>query len=152
MEKRTGQLWMPADKYGQSLPPLTVNLLVGEVAGAVEFYERVLGGKAHYHDEDFAALNVAGVEFMLHADHTYEEHPWVEPLKAGERRGLGAELRILGIDPDRVEASAREFGAPVIQPATTKDHGWREVMVQDPDGYIWVVGVSTADIESRSGS
>jgi len=29
----------------------------------------------------------------------------------------------------------------VIQPATTKAHGWREMMVEDPDGYLWAVGV-----------
>jgi len=29
----------------------------------------------------------------------------------------------------------------VIQPASTKAHGWREVMVEDPDGYLWAVGV-----------
>jgi uncharacterized glyoxalase superfamily protein PhnB len=36
---------------------------------------------------------------------------------------------------------ARARGAKVVQPATTKGHGWREVMVEDPDGYLWAVGV-----------
>ncbi len=27
------------------------------------------------------------------------------------------------------------------QAAATKGHGWREVMVEDPDGYVWAVGV-----------
>jgi hypothetical protein len=52
---------------------------------------------------DFAAFNVGGVERMLHADHTYDKHPWYGP----------------------------------------KGHGWREVMVEDPDGYLWAVGVPT---------
>jgi uncharacterized glyoxalase superfamily protein PhnB len=82
---------------------------------------------------------------MLHADHTYDKHPWYGPLTRGERRGLGAELRVLGIDPDVVERWARENGAPVIQSATTKAHGWREVMVEDPDGYLWAVGVPTPE-------
>lgn len=38
---------------------------------------------------------------------------------------------------------ARTRGFSVIQPATTKAHGWREVMVEDPDGYLWAVGVPT---------
>jgi len=58
-------------------------------------------------------------------------------------RGLGAELRVFGVDPDAVERRARTRGFSVIQPATTKAHGWREVMVEDPDGYLWAVGVPT---------
>jgi uncharacterized glyoxalase superfamily protein PhnB len=30
-----------------------------------------------------------------------------------------------------------------VKPATTTGHGWREVMVGDPDGYVWAVGVPT---------
>ncbi|MEC8891634.1 MAG: VOC family protein [Chloroflexota bacterium] len=141
MKKRTANPWMSATDYGHSLPAFTINLLVRDVAAGVEFYEAVLGGTEHYKDEDFAALNVAGLEFMLHADHTYETHPWVAPLEAGERRGLGVELRLLGLDPDKVETLARQNDAVLIAPATDKPHGWRETMVQDPDGYIWAVGI-----------
>ena len=141
MKKRTDNPWMSATDYGHSLPTFTINLLVRNVAASVEFYEAVLGGTEHYQDEDFAALNVAGLEFMLHADHTYETHPWVAPLEAGKRRGLGVELRLLGLDPDKVETLARHNGAVLIAPATDKPHGWRETMVQDPDGYIWAVGI-----------
>ena len=141
MKKRTANPWMSAIDYGHSLPTFTVNLLVRDVAMGSQFYEAVLGGMEHYQDKDFAALNVAGLEFMLHADHTYETHPWVAPLKAGKRRGLGVELRLLGLDPDKVETLALQNGAVLIAPATDKPHGWRETMVQDPDGYIWAVGV-----------
>ncbi|MEE9248633.1 MAG: VOC family protein [Dehalococcoidia bacterium] len=142
MQKSTREPWMPADAYGRSLPSFTVNLLVKEISRSVGFYEKVLRGSVAYWDEDFASIKVAGVEFMLHADHTYDTHPWLEHLASGELRGLGAELRILGIDPDKAEARAREHAANIIQPATDKPHGWREVMVADPDGYVWAVGVS----------
>jgi uncharacterized glyoxalase superfamily protein PhnB len=118
-----------------------VNLVVRDVQRAVGFLVPVLNATVHYADPDFAAINVGGVEMMLHADHTYDKHPWYAPLTRGERRGLGAELRVFGIDPDAVERQAREHGATVIQPAATKGHGWREVMVEDPDGYLWAVGV-----------
>jgi uncharacterized glyoxalase superfamily protein PhnB len=136
---------MPADEYGRSLPPFTVNLLVKDVLQSIGFYEQVLGADIIYSDEDFAAIKVAGVEFMLHADHTYDVHPWLEDFASRKPRGLGAELRILGIDPEEVEARARAYGSTIVQPATTKPHGWREVMVRDSNGYIWAVGVSTAD-------
>jgi len=136
---------MPAARYGRELPAFTVNLLVSDVPRAVGFYTKIFSDTTHYVDPDFAAINVGGVEMMLNADHTYDKHPWYGPLTRGERRGFGAELRVLGIDPDVVERRAHENGAPVIQPATTKAHGWREVMVEDPDGYLWAVGVPTPE-------
>jgi len=134
---------MPAAEYGRGLPAFTVNLLVRDVPRAVAFYETVLVAQTHYADPDFAALRVGEAEIMLHADHTYEIHPWVAPLAAGERRGLGVELRVFGMDPDLLEQRARVAHAVIVQPPTTKGHGWREVMVADPDGYIWAVGVPT---------
>ncbi|MBI3325143.1 MAG: hypothetical protein HYZ81_00345 [Nitrospinae bacterium] len=146
MKKRTGDPWMPAAEYGRRLPPFSVNLLVRDVPRGVAFYEAVLAATTHYADPDFAALRVGEADLMLHADHTYETHPWVSPLAAGERRGLGVELRVLGVDPDLVERRARAAHAVIVQPTTTKGHGWREVMVADPDGYIWAVGVPTRRI------
>ncbi len=95
----------------------------------------------HYFDIDFAALRVGAAEVMLHADHTHEDHPWHETLAAGTPRGVGAQIRLLGIDPDEVERRARAFGAAIARPATSKPHGWREILVRDPDGYEWAVGV-----------
>ncbi len=103
----------------------------------------MLDATIHYADPDFAAVAVSGVELMLHADHAYDKHPWHAPLTRGERRGLGAELRLFRVDPDAVERHARAAGASVVQPVTTKGHGWREVMVEDADGYVWAVGVPT---------
>ncbi len=143
MKKRTGDPWIPAVDYGRLLPPFMANLLVRDVARSLEFYLGVLGAQAHYADPDFAAVRLGGAELMLHADHTYEGHPWEQRLAQNEGRGLGAELRLLGVDPDAVEKRAREGGWAIIQPATTKAHGWREVMVEDPDGYVWAVGVPT---------
>ena len=134
--------WMPAAEYGRSLPAFTVNLLVVDVAAGVEFYQSVLGARCHYSDVDFAALNVHGAEIMLHADHTYDGHPLADALSTGERRGLGAEMRIFGLDPDATEAAAKKFGSVVVQAAEDKPHGWREVMIADPDGYVWAVGVA----------
>ena len=98
--KRTGEAWMPADEYGRSLPRFSLNLLVRDVARAVPFYHDVLGATVRYADEDFAALSLAGIEFMLHADHAYDHHPLYARLAQPGPRGSGAELRVFGIDPD----------------------------------------------------
>ncbi len=143
MKKRVADPWIPGDRYGRILPPFMANLIVREVPRAVAFYQDVLGGVIHYADPDFAAVKVGGAELMLHADHTYDKHPWHARLIDGERRGLGAELRLFGVDPDAVEARARRAGAPIVRPTTAMGHGWREVIVEDPDGYVWAVGVPT---------
>jgi catechol 2,3-dioxygenase-like lactoylglutathione lyase family enzyme len=113
---------------------------VRDVEASLRFYREVLGVTVDYADLDFAALKAGGTEFMLHADHTYDTHPWYESLLATPHRGLGAELRLMGHDADEVERRAKAAGAVVLRPSTTKGHGIREVMVEDPDGYVWAVG------------
>ena len=140
MKKRKHDPWMPASDYGHSLPKFTINLLVRDVQLACRFYVDVLEAEVHYQDEDFAALLVLGLEFMLHADHTYESHPWAKTLASTSMRGLGVELRLLGIDPDEVEKIARQRNDIIVAPVSDKPHGWRETVVQDPDGYVWAVG------------
>ena len=149
MKKRTGEPWIPPPAYGRLLPPFSVSLTVREIATSVEFYRTVLAAFVHYFDADFAALKIGGAEMMLHADHTYDAHPWYPRLTAGEPRGLGAELRVLGLDPDAVETRAQRAGAKVVKPVTERGHGWREVMVEDQDGYVWAVGVLTDPEENR---
>jgi len=151
VKKRTSDPWIPGDRYGRMLPAFMANLVVRDVARAVAFYRDVLQAAVHYADPDFAAVKVGGAELMLHADHTYDKHAWYPRLAGGERRGLGAELRLLGVDPDAVEGRARAADALIVQPAATKGHGWREVMVEDPDGYVWAVGIPTPSAPSGHG-
>jgi uncharacterized glyoxalase superfamily protein PhnB len=133
--------WMPGFRYGALLPPLSLNLLVRDTERAAGFYRDVLEAEVHYQDVDFAAVRVGPVEVMLHADHTHDDHPWHAALQSGVTRGLGAQLRLLGVDPDAAEARARAAGAEVVAPPTDKGHGWREALIRDPDGYEWAVGV-----------
>jgi uncharacterized glyoxalase superfamily protein PhnB len=142
--KRSGSAWMPAEQYGRELPKFSVNLLVRDVQASIPFYRDVLGATVRYADADFAALNLAGAEFMLHSDHTYDHHPLharVAGVTPGTR-GAGAELRVMGIDPDAVQKRAEAAGATIVQPAADFPHGWPDIMVADPDGYVWAVGVA----------
>jgi uncharacterized glyoxalase superfamily protein PhnB len=116
---------MPAPEYARTLVGLTVNLVSS--------------------DPDFAALELETgdgqtARIQLHADHTWERMPAATELAALGPRGIGVELRLLGADPDAAEARASEHG---VEPALGVDdwaHGWREVHLRDPDGYLWVVG------------
>lgn len=138
---RQGDPWMPGFRYGALLPPFSLNLLVADVEQSAKFYQDVFGAEVHYYDIDFAAVRVGPVEVMLHADHTHEGHPWHPDLSAGKQRGLGLQLRVLGVDPDALEAKALAANATIVAPAQNKGHGWREILIRDPDGYEWAVGV-----------
>jgi catechol 2,3-dioxygenase-like lactoylglutathione lyase family enzyme len=139
MKTRTEESWIPAPAYGALLPQFTVNLIVRDVDASLAFYRQVLSADVHYSDRDFAALRILGAELMLHADHTYEGNPWRAGLESGQPRGLGAELRLLGMNPDAVAERARATDT-LFKEVAARGHGWREVMVQDPDGYVWAVG------------
>jgi predicted enzyme related to lactoylglutathione lyase len=141
-KKRMGDAWMPANQYGQAMPRFSLNLLVRDVERSIPFYRDVLGATVRYADQDFAALNLQGAEFMLHADHSYDHHPLYERLKDGGLRGTGAEIRVMGIDPDAAEKRATAAGTKIIQATMDFPHGWRDVMLEDPDGYIWALGVA----------
>jgi catechol 2,3-dioxygenase-like lactoylglutathione lyase family enzyme len=138
---RTGDAFMPADEYGRQLPKFSVNLLVRSIAESLPFYTGVLGATVRYSDNDFAAMRLLDWEFMLHADHSYDHQPLFERFKNVKQRGAGAEIRILGIDPVEVEKRARAAGSDIVHEAKHFPHGWHEISVADPDGYVWVVGV-----------
>jgi len=131
---------MSADAYGRTLTGLSVNLIVRDIARSLPFYTSVLGLRLLFSDEDFAAFEGDGVRLQIHADHTYDRMPWAPRLAESGKRGLGAEIRILGIDPDAAERRARENGASVLVPTRDWPHGWRDCVLEDPDGYTFAVG------------
>ena len=132
---------MRADEYGRSLTSLSLNLLVRDIALSLPFYTEVLGFTDRHHDPDFAALERDGVKVMLHADHTYAAQPWAPRLREKGKRGFGAEIRLLGIAPEAAERRARDGGYTVLVPTQEWPHGWRDVVLEDPDGYTFAVGV-----------
>ncbi|MDH5558331.1 MAG: hypothetical protein OEZ03_13350 [Alphaproteobacteria bacterium] len=136
--KRPGTPWMSADEYGAGLEGLGINLLVSDIAASEEFARSVLGAESVYVDADFAVLRYGGAEWMLHADHSYEDHPLHGFVAGQEGRGAGAELRLHHCDPDRAEAAALAGGYTVLAGAADKPHGLREAFILDPDGYCWV--------------
>ena len=145
--KYTGKRPWTAREYGLAMPQFTVNLIVRDIGCSVRFYRRVMGATVRHADPDFAALQLAGLDFLLHADHAYDHHALGQRLPVAGPRGAGAEFRLLGVDPDAVEAKARTYGVPIIQNAGDTAHGWREVIVADPDGYTWAVGILIPDLK-----
>lgn len=141
MMKRDGDAWMPADEFGRSLTGVGFNLLVRDMDQAIKFQKSVLAADVVYADPDFAVLKGYGGMWMLHADHTYDDHPLSGSLNETTPRGVGAELRIYNCDPDAAEARARDAGYTVLAGSMDKPHGLREAYILDEDGYLWVPGV-----------
>ncbi|WP_292201275.1 glyoxalase/bleomycin resistance/extradiol dioxygenase family protein [Mesorhizobium sp.] len=138
-KKRTGTPWMKAEDFGRSLPHgLGVNLLVTDLAAMEAFCRDVLGARIIYADEDFAAIELLGSIFMLHADHSYLDNPMTGVFARAETRGAGIELRLYGADPDAVEKKAAAHGHIVLAGSIDKPHGLRECYIVGPDGYVFV--------------
>lgn len=139
VKKRVNEPWMTGAEYGRSLRGLSVNLLVRDVSAAVSFAQDVLTAEAVYSDPDFAVMKFGAQEWMLHADHTYDDNSFIQDAMAASKRGAGIELRLHNVDPDAAEQRARSLGYQILAPTADKGHGLREVYVLDPDGYCWVL-------------
>ena len=137
---------MPASKYGQSLKGLTINLWVNSIERALGFQTKVLETTVVYADPDVAVLRGYGSEWMMHADHTYSEHPLKKNLGKKPARGIGIELRLHGCNPDVAQAKALALGEVVLAEAADKAHGVREAYIIDPDGYTWVPDIPLAEV------
>lgn len=141
MKKRTADPWLPAPAYSRELTGLTVNLLVRDLPRATAFAREVLGAAVVYEDPDFAAVEGFGSKWCLHADHTYNDHPLSGSLAETPVRGIGAELRLIGCDPDAAVERARTNGFAVLAGSLDKPHGMREAYLLDGEGYCWVPSV-----------
>ncbi len=93
MKKRKGEPWLAADVYGQSLQGLTINLISENLERALIFQQVVLGADIVYHDADFAAVRGYGAQWMIHADHTYDNHPLNTTLAQVPPGGMGGGQR-----------------------------------------------------------
>ncbi len=139
---------MDAAEFGKSLPKgLGINLLVKHVEASVGFAKHVFGAESVYDDEDFAFMRepVSGATWILHADHSYSDHRLSGLVRSVQGRGVGAEFRLYGVDPDQAEARAREWGYQMLEGTIDKPHGLRECYIFDPDWYLWVPSVPVKD-------
>ena len=123
MKKREGEPWMSGDDYGRSLRGFGVNLLVQNIERSVAFQTEVLAVEVVYRDEDIAVLRHLDAdgrahEWMLHADHSFSDHPLLELTGDGALRGVGIELRLYDHDPDAAEARAN--GARRLRPRSKR--------------------------------
>jgi len=143
MKKSTKTPFMAAPDYGKSLSGFTVNLLSQNLPRALIFQRDVLQVDIPHEDDDLLIVRGYGSQWMVHADHTYDNHALLGDTQTSSRRGAGVELRLHGCDPDAVAKRARENNYKVLDgPRDQPDHGLREVHVIDDDGYVWVPDIA----------
>lgn len=139
MKKSNKTPFMAAPDYGQSLTAFTVNLLSADLTRALVFQRDVLQADILHEDEDLLIVRGYGSNWMVHADHTYDQHALLADTQGESRRGAGIELRLHGCDPDGVAERARQHGFKLLDgPRDQPDHGLREAHIIDADGYVWV--------------
>lgn len=145
MKKRQGDPFMPPEEYGRSLTGFMLNILVRDMDKAVAFHRRVLAVDFVYNDPDIAIAAWRGQQWMIHSDHAYDKHPMTGHMAGVSVRGVGAEFRLHGRDPDKAEKAARALGCTILDPVRDQpDHGLREVHIVDFEGYVWVPDVPLA--------
>lgn len=140
---KPGKTGLDGVTYGRSLTGLGINLLVRDLPRSLIFAEVVLGAEPLHVTDKFAALRLVGADYMLHTDDTYRGNPLSGLISGGEPRGLGIELRVYDLDPDKAENRARAHGFTVLAGSVNKahSHGLRECMILDDEGYLWVPSV-----------
>ncbi|WP_272002591.1 VOC family protein [Roseovarius sp. ZX-A-9] len=127
-----------AETFGASLTGIGLNILVRDVKRQVAFLTEVFEVEAHQITDDFAIIRYHGSIMQLHSDGTYHSHPLPSLIPEAGVRGGGAEFRFYHTDPDAAQTRAESMGAHVLQAATDKPHGLREVYILCENGYAWV--------------
>ncbi|WP_424947036.1 VOC family protein [Candidatus Spongiihabitans sp.] len=135
---------LSGEQVGHLLDDFGVNLLVSKVHNTVKFLTTVFDFTALRSSTDYALLKHRDRLYQLHGDQTYAAHPLAALLPEAGVRGVGVELRLYQVDPDRAERRARQGGYEILQSTADKPHGLRECFVLDPDGYCWVPSIKIA--------
>ena len=79
---------------------------------------------------------------QVHSDCSYKKTHYCKYFGNSEPHGLGVELRLFNVSPDKsVELANIEQDWQVIQSPTDKEHGFREAFLLDSIGFSWVPSV-----------
>jgi lactoylglutathione lyase len=120
---------------------LTPNLVVTDVAAAVEFYRSVLGFQTAFTVPDnppyvFASLTRDAVEIFFN-----DKKAVAEDYPALVKTPIGGTLTLF-IEVDGIEqimAAVEKAGAKITMPLKTQFYGMREFAFEDPEGWVLTI-------------
>jgi catechol 2,3-dioxygenase-like lactoylglutathione lyase family enzyme len=120
---------------------LVPELLVTDLDGALSFYRDLCGFRVRYGrpEDGFAYLELGQAQLMLEE---LDEGSWLTgALDAPFGRGLNLQIEVE--DLAGLAARLEAAGRPLFRPIATEwyrqddvEHGQRQFLVQDPDGYL----------------
>ena len=138
---------MEPDELGKNLAGFGVNLMCPEPSIYAPSIARVFSLNLIRVDEFYALLTWDdnanfGNLVQVHSDFSYKKIPYYKYFEDSRLRGLGAELRLFNVSPDKsVEQASIEQGWQVIESPNDKKHGLREAFLMDNVGFCWVPSV-----------
>ncbi|WP_295820284.1 VOC family protein [uncultured Deinococcus sp.] len=120
--------------------PLVPELMAGDLTHSLDVYTRVFGFTLNYTRPGFAYLSLGRVQWML--EQANPDKAWLTgPLERPYGRGIN--FQIVHQDLDALHARLLAEGYPLFAPLSTATymegdtaHSQRQVLVQDPDGYL----------------
>jgi PhnB protein len=128
-------------------PRLTPYLIVADGAGAIAFYERVLGARLRLRlaapngKIGHAELEIGDSVVML-----ADEHPPHDAWAPAHFGGSPVMLHLYVADADAVVARAISAGAALKRPVENHFYGDRSGSFADPFGHIWHVATHIEDV------
>ena len=117
---------------------LVPELSCSDLDVSLAFYRDLLGFAVRFEREGFAYLDLDGAQLMLEA----QEAGWTTgQLERPYGRGINFQIDITDVEAlqDRLDAAGVALfrrSADAWYRAGAVEHGQRELLVQDPDGYL----------------
>lgn len=120
--------------------PLVPELMVSDLAHSLDIYTRLFGFTLNYTRPGFAYLSLGRVQWML--EQAQEEGGWLTgPLEHPYGRGINFQMVVPDLDALHDRLVAEDYG--LFRPLSSETymegdmpHTQRQVLVQDPDGYL----------------
>jgi len=121
---------------------LVPELTVGDIGRSLAFWRDLLGFRLAYGrpEDGFAYLEFEGAQVMLEALSPQES--WLTgPLEPPFGRGINLQMEVSALQPllDRLAAAGWPLWRAVEERwyrVGAQEHGQRQFLVQDPDGYL----------------
>jgi len=112
---------------------VSIRIITEDVAGLVDFYERVTGERATRYTPDFAELKVGPATMAIAGTGTV---PLFAPGSAVPSANHSVIIEFLVDDVDAVHRDLIDVLQDVVQEPTTMPWGNRSLLFRDPDGNL----------------
>ncbi|PLY05741.1 MAG: hypothetical protein C0622_01465 [Desulfuromonas sp.] len=129
---------------------MNLTLGVADPEQSREFYREILDLPARCFSaegagEGYFVLCFSNLKVVFQSLEQMEsQHPALLQHLSRSLLGVGVQLELDCPDLDRVERLAERYGWPVLYELDDREHGRRELWLQDPDGYLLILNGEVA--------